>query len=32
MTTQTKDSFYLERLKTKFNSGGAYWRDGATGI
>lgn len=33
MTTQTKtkDSFYLERLKTKFNSGGAYWSVGETG-
>jgi hypothetical protein len=30
MTTQTKtkDSFYLERLKTKFNNGGAYWSVG----
>ena len=30
MTTQTttKDSFYLERLKTKFNSGEAYWSVG----
>jgi hypothetical protein len=33
MTTQTKtkDSFYLERLKTKFNNGGAYWSVGDTG-
>lgn len=32
MTTQTKtkDSFYLERLKTKFNSGEAYWSVGET--
>ena len=32
MTTQTKtkDSFYLERLKTKFNNGGAYWSVGET--
>jgi hypothetical protein len=30
MTTQTKDSFYLERLKIKFNSGGAYWSVGDT--
>jgi hypothetical protein len=32
MTTQTKtkDSFYLERLKTKFNSGDAYWSVGET--
>ena len=32
MTTQTKtkDSFYLERLKTKFNSEGAYWSVGET--
>ncbi len=25
MTTQTKDSFYLERLKTKFKDQGGYW-------
>ena len=33
MTTQTitKDSFYLERLKTKFNNGGGYWSIGDTG-
>ena len=32
MTTQTKtkDSFYLERLKTKFNTGNAYWSVGET--
>jgi hypothetical protein len=32
MTTQTKtkDSFYLERLKTKFNTGEAYWSVGET--
>jgi hypothetical protein len=32
MTTQTKtkDSFYLERLKTKFNTQGAYWSVGET--
>ena len=30
MTTQTKDSFYLERLKTKFNTGEAYWSVGDT--
>jgi hypothetical protein len=33
MTTQTKtkDSFYLERLKTKFNKRDAYWSIGETG-
>jgi hypothetical protein len=31
MTTQTKDSFYLERLKTKFNTKDAYWSVGETG-
>ena len=30
MTTQTKDSFYLERLKTKFNSREGYWCVGDT--
>ena len=32
MTTQTitKDSFYLERLKTKFNNQGGYWSVGDT--
>jgi len=33
MTTQpiTKDSFYLKRLKTKFNNKGGYWSVGDTG-
>jgi hypothetical protein len=30
MTTQTKDSFYLERLKTKFNKQDGYWCVGDT--
>ena len=30
MTTQTKDSFYLERLKTKFDNKEGYWSVGDT--